>query len=613
MLSVLVVQGVLVALSPGLANAQTAQADARMHRVELEFLPSVPASGVPPASTTLMERMVELHIPGVSIAVVHNGRIDWAKGYGVLWAGGPPVTTDTLFQAASISKPVTALAVLHLAEVGKIDLDHQANEYLRRWKIPESTFTDKSKVTVAELLNHTAGINIGGYPGYTPGQPLPNLDAMLRGEPPALGAPIAVTFVPGSEFRYAGGGYVVLRALLTDVTGQDFQQLMHDSVLVPLGMSHSTFQQPLPPDLAARATLPHYADGKPFEHGARIYPEQSPDGLWTTASDIARYILAMQKSLAQGGFLSKETARRMFTPGKEDWGLGPIVGTDDPAHPYFIFSGGNFGFISFFVAYENGDGVAILTNGEQGGTMATELIHTVAKVYGWPDFQRPAVKFAVKPSPRSMDALTGVYRDPSGSLIAVVRTKDKLNFVRMGNQIGPIRLFAQSKDHFTFSTPSETRFPEKEVAVAFTRAPDGRARTLSTLLNGTATPIVATRLSLAEEQSKLAQLDAVTARFEKQIPIPGSADALRQLMANVDAGTPENLHLGSSIAEVLRVDRVGNVKIFGSLGAITSITYMSTSPGGWDTYRVSFKNGVCVFHILFDGHAVIQDLNVRIN
>jgi CubicO group peptidase (beta-lactamase class C family) len=129
--------------------------------------------------------------------------------------------------------------------------------------------------------------------------------------------------VPGSEFRYAGGGYVILRKLLTDVTGQLFDQLMHSAVLTPLGMTHSTFQQPLPIELAATATLPHDADGQVFKGGARIYPEEAPDGLWTTASDIAHYILAMQKSLKGDGFLSKRMTQRMFTPDKHHWGLGP--------------------------------------------------------------------------------------------------------------------------------------------------------------------------------------------------------------------------------------------------------------------------------------------------
>jgi CubicO group peptidase (beta-lactamase class C family) len=376
---VLIGSSLALIVIPNAAYAEDPEALKRMHQMESQFFPSVRPEGAPVHSTTLQKRMAELHVPGVSIAVVHDGKIDWAEGYGVARIGGPAVTTDTLFQAASISKPVTALAVLHEVESGKISLDHQANEYLKEWKIPDTVFTARSKVTVAELLNHTGGIDIEGFPGDTPGQPTPTLAQMLRGDSPASNPVITVISVPGSEFRYAGGGYVILRALLTDVTGQPFEQLMHDMVLQPLGMASSTFQQPLPAGLAAKAAWPHDADGQVFKRGARIYPEEAPDGLWTTASDVARYILAMQKSLKGQRFLSKETARKMFTPGKNHWGLCPIIGKDDPRHPYFMFSGGNYGFISVFVAYEDGDGVAVLTNGEKGGSLASEVVHTVAR------------------------------------------------------------------------------------------------------------------------------------------------------------------------------------------------------------------------------------------
>lgn len=559
-------------LTPGKVCAQDSQARARMHQVEAQFLPSVPADGTPVHPTTLEKRMAELHIPGVSIAVV-----------------------------------------LQLAEAGKINLDHQANEYLKDWKIPEIPFTVKSKVTVAELLNHTAGINIGGFPGYTSGQPIPTLAQMLRGQPPAFGPAIAVTSVPGSEFRYAGGGYVILRALLADMTGKPFEQLMHDTVLLPLGMTHSTFQQPLPADLAVNAAWPHDADGQVFAHGARIYPELAPDGLWTTATDIAHYILAMQKSLRGDGFLSREMARKMFTPGKNHWGLGPILGKDDPGHPYFMFSGGNYGFISVFVAYENGDGVVMLTNGEKGGWLIQEVVHTVARVYGWPDLQ-PVQHQSVALALRSLDGLEGVYRDASGNALAITRKRDGLYLVRIGGQDGPVRLYAQSKDKFLFETNADQNTPETaEVRVTFERAADGRGQTLKQVTDGSPDLSTAARLASVDEQPILAQLKQAELRYETQSPAPEGADALRRLMTDIDAGKPENSPLGPGIANVLRIDRTSNAKLFGAMGPITSILYKGTIPGGWDTYRVLFRKGDCVFRILVGDHGLIQDLTVRVN
>jgi CubicO group peptidase (beta-lactamase class C family) len=591
------IAGIMAAVT---ARAADPQAQARMQQVEMQLRPSLP------------QRMAQLHVPGLSVAVVHNDRIDWAKGYGVAWVGGPAVTTETLFQASSISKPVTALGVLHLVEAGKINLDHQANEYLKDWKIPDSPFTANSKVTVAELLNHTAGIHLEGFPGYSPGEPIPTLAQMLRGEPPAFGPPITVGSVPGTEFRYAGGGYVVLRKILTDVTGQPFDRLMHDTVLMPLGMAHSTFEQPLSTELAAVAALPHDTGGRTFKGGARIYPEQAPDGLWTTASDLGNYILAMQRSLKGTGFLSKDLALRMFTAGKEHWGLGPIIGKD-PRHPYFLFSGGNYGFISVFVAYENGDGVVVLTNGEKGGDLAPEVVRTVAGVYGWPDFQPVRRHAAVLPA-GSLEGLAGIYRDSNGSMVAVTRKKDALFQNRIGGQGGPQRLYAQSRDRFVFDTQVMQNYPETaEMDVTFARTADGRGHTLKEVLDGATVLVAATRLDPAEEQAFLRRLRHIDLRYSKQMAAPGGAQALRQVIAEVVAGTPDKVHVGPDIAEVLRIDRIPNTRIFSAMGAITSVSYRGTAPSGYDTYRVLFEKGDCVFHILVDEHGVIQNLDVRID
>jgi CubicO group peptidase (beta-lactamase class C family) len=598
-------------LSPVASCAADSEAQLRMRQVESRLAPSVLTDDKPAGSTTLQKRMAELHVPGISIAVVHNSRIDWAKGYGVAWVGGPAVTTETLFQAASISKPVTALAVLRLVEAGKIQLDHEANEYLNDWKIPETDFTAQSKVTVAELLNHTAGINIEGFPGYISGEPIPTLAQMLRGEPPAFGPAITVTSMPGSKFRYAGGGYVVVRKLLTDVTGQPFDQLMHTSVLVPLGMTHSTFQQPLPTELVANAALPHDADGLVFKRGAHTYPEQAPDGLWTTASDVAGYMLAMQKSLQGGGFLSRDVSQRMFRPGKEHWGLGPIIGKD-PVHPYFMFSGGNAGFISVFVAYENGDGVAVLTNAEEGGALIPEVVHTVARVYGWPDFQ-PVRRHSVALSPGSLDELVGAYRDSGGSTQVITREQDGLYLVQVDSQNGPQRLYAQSKGKFGFDTAAFQNYPELgDVEATFERTAHGQGRTLKEVLDGSQVVFDGARLSASEEQRVMQQLKQIAARFKKQIPARGGLEALRYLLAQVIQGKPENVHVGPGLTEVLRTDRTANARNFSALGPIAAVAYRGTAPDGYDAYRVSFANGNCLFHVLVNADGGIKDLDVRI-
>src|SRR3984957_9767150 len=153
----------------------------RIKHVTENIPPALIIDGEPVSHTTLSQQMTALHVPGVSVAVIHNGKLEWARGFGVARAGGNPVTSNTLFQAASISKPITALAVLRLVDSGKLNLDTDVNEYLKSWRIPDSEFTAKTKVTLRELLSHTAGITVPGFGGYLSGEPLPTLLQTLNG------------------------------------------------------------------------------------------------------------------------------------------------------------------------------------------------------------------------------------------------------------------------------------------------------------------------------------------------------------------------------------------------------------------------------------------------
>jgi CubicO group peptidase (beta-lactamase class C family) len=184
------------------------------------------------SSSKLSDRMAALHVPGVSIAVIHAGKLAWARGFGVVRVGGPPVTPETLFQAASISKPVTTLAVLHLAHEGKLSLDTDVNHYLTSWKLPPSEFTKQSNVTLRELLTHSAGVTVHGFAGYPANARLPSLVQVLNGEAPANNPPIRVDMVPGTQWRYSGGGFEIIQEVLNDVTGTPFPKLMHDLVLL---------------------------------------------------------------------------------------------------------------------------------------------------------------------------------------------------------------------------------------------------------------------------------------------------------------------------------------------------------------------------------------------
>ena len=238
------------AADPGLAS--------RVQRVENGFLPPVVVRGKAPPPASITERMAFWKVPGVSVAVIDRGVIDWARGYGVAEAGsGRAVTPDTLFQAASISKPVAAMAALRVVQEGKLALDDDVNLHLSSWKVPASDFTREQKVTLRRLLSHTAGLTVHGFRGYASGEAVPTLLQVLDGESPANSGPIRVDILPGSANRYSGGGFTVAQQLLIDVTQQPFDRLVGALVLEPLGISRSGYAAPSPDGVGANVASAH--------------------------------------------------------------------------------------------------------------------------------------------------------------------------------------------------------------------------------------------------------------------------------------------------------------------------------------------------------------------
>jgi CubicO group peptidase (beta-lactamase class C family) len=332
-------------------------------------------------------RMAHYHVPGLSLAFIHDGTVGWTQAFGVATVGGGPVTPETLFQASSISMPVTALAVLRLVELGKLNLDADVSQYLRSCKLPASKFTEQKKVTLRELLSHTAGVTVHGFGGYAAGEKVPTLVQVLNGESPANSAPVTIDFVPGTKFRYAGGDYTIIQQILIDVTGEPFPKLMQEEVLQPLHMMHSTFQQPLPEKLRTLAAAPYDEDGKAIRGGPHTYPEMAVAGLWTTPSDLALFALAIQDALAgkPGALVSSSTAQQMLQRVLGFYALGFAIAGSGP-NRYFSHPGVNAGFVAFLFAYEKGDGLVLMTNGQNTKGLGLEIIHTLAKQYGWTEF-----------------------------------------------------------------------------------------------------------------------------------------------------------------------------------------------------------------------------------
>lgn len=394
----------------------------------------------------LAGRMAALHVTGVSVALVHNGQLEWARGFGVEKVGGKPVTAETRFQAGSISKPVAAMAALQLAQEGKLGLDEDANKELSSWKIPANSETAAKSVTLRELLTHTAGITVHGFPGYAQGEPLPTLVQILNGEYPAKTPAIKVETLPGNRWNYSGGGFTIMQIMTTDAAKKPFPKLVHDLVLVPIGMRHSTYEQPLPTEDRPMAT-PYNEDGTPVTGGAHTYPEMAAAGLWTTASDLAQYIIENQQSLAGKGnhVLSQAMTKQMLTPGMGSWGLGVEIG-GSKEDPYFTHDGINAGFEALFVGYETrGDGAVVMTNAQGGLRLAKELMQSIATEYDWPDF-RGKMRVMVKLDPSALAKYAGTYDLTPTSYLTFTVDGNQL-FGAMNNQ-GKTPVFPESETRF---------------------------------------------------------------------------------------------------------------------------------------------------------------------
>ena len=393
------------------ASHGDSDASARISRIENGLLPAVVIKGAPAKPMTISERMAFHKVPAVSIAFFDHGQIVWTKTYGYAdVAAKTPVTPDTLFQAASISKPVTALAALRLVQDGKLSLDEDVNVKLKTWKVPENAFTQTEKVTIRRILSHSAGLTVHGFPGYASDEIVPTVVQILNGEKPANTEPIRVDVIPGTLWRYSGGGYVVLQTLMSDVTGEPFPQIMRELVLQPAGMTHSTYEQPLPKDRAAEVATPYRANGEPVKGGPHTYPEMAPAGLWTTPSDLAKMAIEVQKEYAgqSAKILNQSMAKQMLTHQIGAWGLGFALETPGRT-PHFGHGGANEGYRCDVEAYtDSGQGVAIMTNSDSGGELYSEILRGIAKEYGWPDFH-PAEHTLIKINPASFEPYVGTY------------------------------------------------------------------------------------------------------------------------------------------------------------------------------------------------------------
>jgi CubicO group peptidase (beta-lactamase class C family) len=339
--------------------------------------------------------MKQFNVPGVSIAVIQGFRIVATYAYGVADVEtGAPVTPATLFQAASISKPVAAMVSLKAVQDGRFSLDQDVNTILKSWKLPDGPLTQERRVTPRSLMSHTSGTGDGfGFPGYAPRTTLPSIPQILDGvQPPSNLRAVRLERAPLTAFKYSGGAVMIQQLALTDAVGKPFEEVARQWVLDPIGMTNSTFEQPLAAQREKQAARAHNREGARMGDPWHVYPEQAAAGLWTTPTDLARFAIEVQLSLLgkSNRVLSQTTVREMATP----VGVGPFAVGFQIAKEgegwYFMHGGSNWGFQCDLIAHRvHGYGAVIMTNGDGGGALIQRLRRLVQQEYKWDALEAP--------------------------------------------------------------------------------------------------------------------------------------------------------------------------------------------------------------------------------
>lgn len=404
----------LASLFVGTVNAQQQPANREtelLAALQDGLRPSILKAGEPLPKWSLQERMAYHKVPGVAIAIVKDGEVMHAAGYGVREAGThDAVDADTLFSVGSISKMITAATTLRLVTQGKIDLDRDVNSYLKSWRIPLASEIENPVVTMRMLLSHTSGLTVHGFEDYLPGEKLPTLIETLNGTSPAKNEPVRLQREPGLLTDYSGGGIMVEQQVIEDVTGTSLVTAAREQVFDRVGMFRSTFENPLS---AARGNIAKAHDDKgmltALPRGWQAFPEQAASGLWTSANDLGAFVGALIKSYqGNGTFLPPAITTQMMTevsPGSR--GLGPELSGAGTTRRFF-HNGDNDSYHAAFEGYlETGDGFVILTNGENSKQLRGEIRNALSDALG----------YGVKPLIRTanLDLGAPAYADYAGT------------------------------------------------------------------------------------------------------------------------------------------------------------------------------------------------------
>jgi CubicO group peptidase (beta-lactamase class C family) len=469
---------------PAAAPAQTRSAADYMAAIEGTKSPAGPnALG----GLTISDLMARFKVPGVSIAVIRDHQIHWAKGYGVAdVATGAPVNTETMFQAASMSKPVAAMAVLRAVQDGLFTLDDDVNRILTSWKLDRGEFAKDGPVTPRMLTSHTSGLGDGfGFPGYDPSGPVPSVVQILEGNKLSNVGVLFMERPPMSLMEYSGGGVTLMQQALSDARKRPFADIMRDNVLRPIGMTRSTYEQPLPPSFDQNAARAHSGDGKAMGAKWHVYPEMAAAGLWTTPSDLARFLIEVERSATgrSNRVLSRTLVQEMLSPvGVGDYAVGFSLAKIGQGW-YFTHGGANWGFRATMLAHKvKGYGLVIMTNADQGGAVAAELSRRIQLAYEWDSFAEPAPRGYRPPVERVeitvaediLRAYVGEYQVTPQLSLTITLENGRLQVQPTGQSKAP--MFAEAQDLFFLRVAN--------AQLRFTRAPSGEVTSVTLDLGG---------------------------------------------------------------------------------------------------------------------------------
>ncbi len=347
-------------------------------------------SGYPVDEYNEIPSLLEYYnVPGVSIAIIKDFEIDQLLVYGVKDQNTlAPVTQDTLFQAASMSKPVAAVAAMKMSQNGMIELDEDINNKLVSWTVEDNEHTANEKVTLRRLLSHTAGTTVHGFEGYRQNEAIPSLVEILNGQTPANSPAVVVDNTPGNTFSYSGGGYVITQQALIDMAQQPFEDIMDETVLEPLAMTSSSFNQLLSEEQITRASAGHDSNGQNIFGAYNSFPEMSAAGLWSTPQDLATFLIELQLALLNqsDNVLTGAAVEELITPiggpvfgtTTEFYGLGFMIWTHGD-EIQFGHAGNQSGFHSQMAATKSGTGYVVMTNGDYGPAVTKEIVSLIEK------------------------------------------------------------------------------------------------------------------------------------------------------------------------------------------------------------------------------------------